>query len=174
MRSRAELLEASGYAGQPREFENLLAILDAELRLVTATDHEAAHQSGRYYQLTHDYLVPALRQWLTRKQRETRRGRAELRLAERTAVWTSKPENRHLPTVREWARIRLLTSRSQWSPAERTMMRQAGQFYLARALGLAAMLALVAWGVWEYQVQSRMDHFANTCSQRSCPRSRTS
>ena len=43
--------------------------------------------SLRYYQLTHDYLVHSLRDWLTRKQRETRRGRAELRLAERAALW---------------------------------------------------------------------------------------
>ena len=28
----------------------------------------------KYYQLTHDYLVPSLREWLTRKQKETRRG----------------------------------------------------------------------------------------------------
>ena len=42
--------------------------------------------SWRYYQLTHDYLVHSLRDWLTRKQRETRRGRAELRLAERSAL----------------------------------------------------------------------------------------
>ncbi len=65
--------------------------------------------SFRYYQLTHDYLVHSLRDWLTRKQRETRRGRAELRLAERSALWSAKPENRHLPSVLEWANIRLLT-----------------------------------------------------------------
>src|SRR5262245_26148568 len=47
---------------------------------------------GRYYQLSHDYLVHSLRDWLTRKQRETRRGRAELRLAERSSLWNSKPE----------------------------------------------------------------------------------
>lgn len=156
MRSREELLEASGYTAQPKEFENLLAILDSELRLVTATDHEAG-PSGRYYQLTHDYLVPALRQWLTRKQRETRRGRAELRLAERTALWTSKPENRHLPTVREWTRIRLFTRKSRWSPAERTLMRRAGRLYMARALGVAAIVALVIWGAWEYHGWSRTD-----------------
>ena len=27
---------------------------------------------GRYYQFTHDFLVRSLREWLTRKQRETR------------------------------------------------------------------------------------------------------
>ena len=64
-----------------------------------------------YYQLTHDYLVHSLRDWLTRKQRETRRGRAELRLAERSSLWNAKPENRHLPSALEWANIRLLTKR---------------------------------------------------------------
>ena len=104
MRSRQELLEASGYANRPRDFDDLIHILDPELRLITPTDPEGSSSegqpttspSGRYYQLTHDYLVHSLRDWLTRKQRETRRGRAELRLAERSASWNAKPENRHL------------------------------------------------------------------------------
>src|SRR5262249_57891852 len=80
--------------------------------------------STRYYQLTHDYLVPSLREWLTRKQRETRRGRAELRLAERAALWNHKPENRHLPSVLEWANIGLLTRHKDWSESQRRMMRR--------------------------------------------------
>ena len=68
--------------------------------LVGSDGRDRACAAGRYYQLTHDYLVHSLRDWLTRKQRETRRGRAELRLAERTALWNAKPENRHLPSVR--------------------------------------------------------------------------
>ena len=110
MRSEAELREASGYADRPRDFDDLIHILDHELRLITPTDPEgsmpmtrttidASDRSERYYQLTHDYLVHSLRDWLTRKQRETRRGRAELRLAERAALWNAKPENRHLPSV---------------------------------------------------------------------------
>ena len=112
MRSEAELREASGYASRPRDFDDLIGILDPELRLITPTDPEGSVGRGaardrpdgqRYYQLTHDYLVHSLRDWLTRKQRETRRGRAELRLAERAAIWDAKPENRHLPSVPEWA-----------------------------------------------------------------------
>ena len=107
MRSEAELRDASGYAGRPRDFDDLIRILDPELRLITPTDPEgsigeaqsADRAAERYYQLTHDYLVHSLRDWLTRKQRETRRGRAELRLAERAALWEAKPENRHLPSV---------------------------------------------------------------------------
>ena len=91
MRSETELREASGYTGRPREFDDLIHILDHELRLITPTDPEGSTGEGQparlvgqgYYQLTHDYLVHSLRDWLTRKQRETRRGRAELRLAER-------------------------------------------------------------------------------------------
>ena len=38
MRSEAELREASGYAGRPRDFDDLVRILDHELRLITPTD----------------------------------------------------------------------------------------------------------------------------------------
>src|SRR5262249_52553320 len=103
MRSRQDLLDASGFANRPRDFDDLIHILDPELRLITPTDPEGSSseaqqtkRSGQYYVLAHDYLVHSLRDWLTRKQRESRRGRAELRLAERSASWNAKPENRHL------------------------------------------------------------------------------
>src|SRR4029077_8393389 len=38
MRSREELLEASGYALRPMDFDELIRILDGEVRLVTPTD----------------------------------------------------------------------------------------------------------------------------------------
>ena len=71
--------------------------------------------------------MPSLREWLTRKQKETRRGRAELRLAERAASWNAKPESRHLPSVWEWANIRLLTRKREWTGPQRKMMRKAGR-----------------------------------------------
>jgi formylglycine-generating enzyme required for sulfatase activity len=89
--------------------------------------------------------VPSLRDWLTRKQRETRRGRAELRLAERAALWEAKPENRHLPSALEWANIRALTRPRDWTDPERRMMRRAGRFHGLRALGLAILTALATW-----------------------------
>ena len=108
MRSRQELMEASGYGDRPTDFEALIRILDNEVRLITPTDPEGidpdasntkVETSQKYYQLTHDYLVHSLREWLTRKQKETRRGRAELRLADRAALWNAKPENRLLPVT---------------------------------------------------------------------------
>ena len=41
MRSYADLLEASGYSGRPQDFDDLIRILDAELRLITPTDPKA-------------------------------------------------------------------------------------------------------------------------------------
>lgn len=85
MRSHAELVATSGYASRPKEFEDLMRILNSEIRLITPTDPEGKEteddtrtqvQPGqKYYQLTHDYLVHSLRDWLTRKQKETRPGR---------------------------------------------------------------------------------------------------
>ena len=114
MRSYAELLEASGYGSRPKDFDDLIRILDSEIRLITPTDPEGKEANSdsvlqtkpgqKYYQLTHDYLVPSLRDWLTRKQKETRRGRAELLLADRAAVWNARPENRQLPSLLQWFR----------------------------------------------------------------------
>ena len=127
MRSQEELRAGVGVRRTPREFGDLLHILDNDFRLITPTDPEsstggrppASPKGERYFQLTHDYLVHSLRDWLTRKQRETRRGRAELRLAERSSLWNAKPENRHLPSVLEWANIRLLTKKKDWTESQR-------------------------------------------------------
>ena len=100
-----------------------------------------------HYQLTHDYLVPALRGWLTRKQRETRRGRAELLLVERSALWNSKPDNRMLPTLIEFMGIRWWTSRSRWSEPQRLMMSRAGRVHFARCGGLSVFVFAIAFAV---------------------------
>ena len=47
MRSEAELREASGYAGRPRDFDDLIHILDPELRLITPTDPEGSSRTRR-------------------------------------------------------------------------------------------------------------------------------
>ena len=154
MRPEAALREASRYASRPRDFDDLIGILNSELRLITPTDPEgiagdvsAVTANGdRFYQLTHDYLVHSLRDWLTRKQRETRRGRAELRLDERAALWEAKPENRHLPSLWEWASVRTMTRQSDWTEAQRRMMRRAGRVHGLRLSALAVIAAAVVAG----------------------------
>ncbi len=151
-RSKGELLKVSSYVSGLGKFDELIRILDPELRLITPTASEDSTEAqptpphgDRYYQLTHDYLVPSIREWLTRKQRETRRGRAELRLAERSATWNARPENRQLPSVLEWATIRSLTHRKDWTEPQRRMMRHAGFFHRMRVFGLAVLIGLGTW-----------------------------
>jgi serine/threonine protein kinase/formylglycine-generating enzyme required for sulfatase activity len=152
MRSQQELLDASGYSGRPKEFIELLHILDSELRLITPTDpegvdgglaDETSSKPVRYYQFTHDYLVTAVRNWLNRKQKETWRGRAELCLAERTSQWLSSRQLRHLPSLSEYLSIILTISSRRWTSEQRALLAAAKHRY-ARRLGIVwlVMLAL--------------------------------
>jgi len=135
MQSQTELLAASGYHDRPSEFRDVVRILDGALRLITPTDPDGVRSGSgsdsgsKYYQLTHDYLVPSLREWLTRKQKETREGRAELRLAEIAALWNAKPENRRLPGWNDYRDLRRLTDRKKWSKPEQNLMREAAQYH---------------------------------------------
>ena len=177
MQSQTELREASGYAERAREFDDLLRILDSDLRLITPTDPEgstggwaAATPKGLlFFQLTHDYLVHSLREWLTRKQRETWKGRAELRLAERSSLWNGKPENRHLPSALEWANIRLLTKKRDWTEPQRRMMRRAGRVHGVRGT-VTLLLLLAATGaglvVRQYVLQDRRETHAASLVQQ--------
>jgi len=157
MRSYAELLEASGYGNQPQDFDDLIRILDSEIRLITLTDPEGqttenepkiqTRSGQKYFQLTHDYLVHSLRDWLTRKQKETQRGRAELKLFDTSLTWNSKPENRFLPNWREHLSIRLLTDKKKWTESQQKMMAQAGRMHgLRSALAFVGLITVVLVG----------------------------
>jgi formylglycine-generating enzyme required for sulfatase activity/class 3 adenylate cyclase len=166
MRSRAELLAASGYSKRPKDFDDLIQILDGAVRLLTPTDPEGKEEAeeekqstdkadlehgindqptGKYYQLTHDYLVRALRDWLTHKQKLTPRGRAELLLADRAGVWNARRENRQLPSLRQWLSIRTLTPPKAWTPPQRKMMAKAARVHAIRVSAVAALLAVLTW-----------------------------
>jgi eukaryotic-like serine/threonine-protein kinase len=149
MRSEAELLRDSGYTNRRRDFDDLKRILDRELRLITPVNPEesgegrmVSGENARRYQLTHDYLVPSLRAWLGRKQRETRRGRAELRLRELAAAWSAQSENRLLPPWWEWLYLRMLTRSRGWSSEEARMMKRARRYHALRGFGVAVCLVL--------------------------------
>ena len=115
--------------------------------LAPGYEDQPAHagRSPRYYQLTHDYLVLSLRDWLTRKQKETRRGRAELRLAERSALWNGKPENRHLPSWWENVNIRLFTDKKKWTEPQRKMMGKAGTVHGLRSAMVVMLLIAIGF-----------------------------
>jgi serine/threonine protein kinase len=154
-KSYDELLEASGYLRRPADFDDLIRILDSEIRLITPSDPggvEAENEDDaaphadvgrKYYQLTHDFLVHSLRDWLTRKQKETRQGRAELRLDARSASWNARPERRQLPSWWEYLDICLFTNRKKWTAAHRRMMFHATRVHVLH-LVLAAVVLVAA------------------------------
>lgn len=176
---RTALLKATEYVGREREFDDVLQILDTELRLITPTDPDGldadedlpatSESKQRYYQLTHDYLVPSLREWLTRRQKETRRGRAELLLADRAAVWTARQENRQLPSLWQWLQIKALTRKQAWKLPERKMMARAGWVHAFRSgIAMTLMLAITVAGLTlqrralRKQVQLAVSNLGNT------------
>ena len=119
----------------------MIHILDSELRLITPSDPhwltgecQQVKPEVRHYQLTHDYLIHSLRDWLTRKQKETRRGRADLLLEERYSVWKIKKENRHLPSLPEWIMIVLYASKKKMSSDRINMLCCSMLYYLASSL----------------------------------------
>jgi serine/threonine protein kinase/formylglycine-generating enzyme required for sulfatase activity len=197
----AALLEASGYTTRLGDFDDLIRILDSETRLITPAEvHEGAGDAlapqaprgtadpsrlapadavrptsqsplTRYYQLTHDYLVPPLREWLTRKQKETRRGRAELALADRASIWHVRPENRQLPPLGEWLAIRLLTRSENWTEPERKMMQKATRYHAVRgsaqlaALVVAALIGLISWSlIYDLKQADHAEHLVRHLS----------
>ncbi len=159
IRSYPALLDISGYGQNPRAFKELMRILDSETRLLTPVDTEfsgtESSLGGRCYQLTHDYLVPSLRQWLTKRQKATPVGRAELRLAERAAMWNARPERRQLPSMTEWLQIRLLTRASQWTANQRRMMREAARQHLAVVVMLGVLVLIFLLAGSELTTQAR-------------------
>lgn len=154
LRSLEKLLAVSKYQTQPDQFENLIDVLDHDLHLVTPTDPDGTvvankdsqtESKKRHFQLTHDYLVPSIRNWLTRKKKESMGGRAELRLAECAELWNLKQENRQLPKWWEYVRIRFLTNRVRWNLVEQKLMRKAGLFHGFRTTACILVLITIVW-----------------------------
>ena len=148
-----ELLRLSGYDHSREQFDDVRRILDQETRLITPITNQPDNTTTgtserRHYQLTHDYLVPALRDWLSRKQMQTIRGRAELRLAELSELWNRRPERRNLPSALEYASIALFTTRNQWTADDRKMMSAANRHVMLRSLLIFAAGVLVMVMAW--------------------------
>ena len=166
MRSRQELVNAAGYQRRPEDFRELIRILDGELRLITPFDPEQVSLDGKpegestdeieelirrpadekYYQLAHDYLVPALRRWLTRKQQATWQGRTQLRLATRTKQYIDADRD---SSVRlgffEYIAVQLLVPFSRRSADQRSLISASTRGHLATLAVMSVLMLVVAW-----------------------------
>lgn len=177
LRTRDELLEASGHDRQrspaaPAEtknakFDALMRLLDRELRLVTPTEstHRASEENETNggepevgYLLAHDFMVTPLREWLTRKDKESFRGRAELCLEERAIWWKASRASKHLPSLSEWLNILLFARSHRKTPDEREMMRSANRYYVLRTALTVGFIALsvFGWRSWTANRQANL------------------
>lgn len=168
LKSYHDLMLASGYS-DPKSFEDLINLLDVEMRLISPTDpvgvldresdmndQSKIDPSEKYFRLSHDYLVGPLRNWLTRKQRETYQGRSQLLLAERAALWETKPDSRFLPSLLEHARIRIFTRSRDWTKSQAELLKATSLRHLL-ILSLAAIFVfgLVFVGFQLKRIQDR-------------------
>ena len=174
------LLDEADYSHRPAEFDALIRTLSSELRLITPTnpdgdDEEITQQTDpqqKYYQLTHDDLVRSLREWLGRKQRETRRGRSELCLEERAAIWQHRPESRQLPSLNETLLAWWHVPKKHQTLIQQKMMQTAARTYTIRwgtSLGLILLIGTSAYNEWGDQAKARAEKnaFAIKCVENA-------
>lgn len=155
MLTHDQLFDASGYR-DPAIFQNLVTLLDSELHLITPTDrNEDASLSGETsgsdpsllgYQITHDFLIAPIRQWVDVRTRTTKEGKAKLRLEEFTALYQSKPRPQSLPSVIEYLQIRLHTLASSYNDSQRRMMQVAKRKHLRAAALLIGICSALVFG----------------------------
>ena len=156
-RNREQLAIASGYSVDSKEFSALLDILEKQLKLISAADPEVSQSKAdaqnqkstdaRYYQLTHDFLVPSVRQWLEQLQSETPAGRAKLRLKSLASGYEQSSDNRFLPTLLEFIDIARHVRVATCEQREKRVYWKAFSRYSTQALlGICCLVFLAGIG----------------------------
>ncbi|MFM8223508.1 MAG: hypothetical protein ACKOJF_31790, partial [Planctomycetaceae bacterium] len=177
-RTEGELIEAAGYSDRPEDVQELLQILDQELRLISpvadrGTEGEGFDDGGagtegprsgvstaRHYHLTHDYLVPSLRAWVEDLLVSTPAGRAKRLLQERSRMWNARPQDRQLPTLGEHLQIRRWTKAAERTEPERRMLSRVAMVHgrgTALFMTLLLGLTLVGWWLRNRQAQTHYE-----------------
>jgi serine/threonine protein kinase/formylglycine-generating enzyme required for sulfatase activity len=158
-----ELLKSSSLA--PKQFDEVLVILDIDLKLITRaidasnTSSENDSQPRNEYRLSHDFLVSCIRTWLVEREREGWRGRARLDFRERAGRWQTR--GGELPGFADWVRFRLC-GEQPWSPAQTDMMNH-GLSRILRRLAVITCLGLSAvFGVRQYSIRQSLEALADT------------
>ncbi|WP_442509885.1 protein kinase domain-containing protein [Novipirellula sp. SH528] len=145
VRTKQELANAACYRDKS-SFRELLAILDREMHLITPTDRivddslrsdsgnsnqsDNSESISSGYQLTHDFLIAPIRQWIEYRNRSTKQGKARLRLEEFSDLYRGRPLSQSLPTLGEYLTIRRHTDLRRCSDLQRTMMSAAKKRHL--------------------------------------------
>ncbi|MEO1524521.1 MAG: SUMF1/EgtB/PvdO family nonheme iron enzyme [Planctomycetota bacterium] len=146
IQSESELKAALG--DQAGRFPDAIAFLDSELHLITPTEDGNSKSGEAGYQLTHDFLIAPIRQWVSLRNRTTKVGRARLRLEELSSLYRLRPIAQTLPTLGEYLSIRRNVPLSSLNPAESKMMGAARRLHRRRVVVTAVLLGLLAIVGW--------------------------
>ncbi len=147
-RPESELMEVSRLSHSPEVFHGIIRSLDRDLRILTPAESGESGR-GREYQLTHDFLVHALRDWIDRRSMATLHGRIGLQLRQVTEVWTSNNRKRRfLPTFWEWLLFLVHTRRSQRSETQQALLRETSKRNIRRLALSAAAAGCLVGGYW--------------------------
>ncbi|MEO1529057.1 MAG: protein kinase [Planctomycetota bacterium] len=166
LRTEQELFEASGYADQ-ETFRQMVTLLDRELHLITPTDRggdstistDSSNLSSDVtgYQLTHDFLINPIRQWIEYHSQATAQGQARARLDQFAELYRLHPRQQSLPTMAEFYWIRKNLGDEKVNESQREVMTAARHLHgktlrNASFLVLAGCLAIAAtlFGISRY------------------------
>ncbi|MFK8113176.1 MAG: protein kinase [Rubripirellula sp.] len=175
-RTKDELLATSGYEDNESAFRDLILILDTELRLISPTERADSTASGSVgmgpgsdsqdsyvsqevgrYQLSHDFLIPSLREWVSRKQLETYQGRVVAQFNDISTLWSAKQARRFLPNWFEWLKFSIVVPSKEMSSEQHQMMKFANRRHLTSTLVALGCIFLSIWGFRSWQSKQATD-----------------
>lgn len=156
-----ELYAACDEKVSRKMFDSVLSRMESEHCLVSyvedfggefeSRNQDCQKQSSKcLVKLTHDFLIGPIREWLERKEKETRRGRAVRRLVELGETWNSTKDKRFLPSPFEYISLVCLTPR-HYKTTYKDYLKAAGKRFWMGALVvgfLAAIAILIGLFFW--------------------------
>lgn len=171
--SEEELFNVSGYRDRAF-FKQLVAILDRELHLITPTDRADASVSDESsvsdsaltgYQLTHDFLIAPIRQWVEYRNRTSKAGKAKLRLEEFSLLYQARPRPQSLPSISDYIAIRMNVPSRDFTNSQRRMMTVAQRRHLRTLMiSVVVLTLLVASGLF---TRNSLQRHTNTLANRA-------
>ena len=160
LKSEIELRKNAGFANDEAGFDELLKILERDLRLISRTDPDrgsidvddldSVQKSASFFQLTHDYLVPSIRSWLDEIRQKSPASRARQKLTSLARSWTTTNDDRYLPSAMEFGSMLRFVRYRDLVPDEKGLFRKAFFLYLRRAVAVVGVLAVMTTALLIY------------------------
>ncbi|MEM6471419.1 MAG: protein kinase [Planctomycetota bacterium] len=127
-----------------------------EVKKTPSSLSETSEAAPQYFQLTHDFLVPTLQQWIARRQTSTRGGRWQLRLERAAERHSRHPARRLLPTIYEHLQYRFWTKSRERTATQNRFLAEAMKRDAVYAGVTCVLIAFVIGFAYRYQTNERI------------------